>query len=556
MNLALIGVVLIGGAVTFSDDVGTTFKAVHRIAAPGVPSVRAPLLGTPARYWVFFSDKAVADDALQLALDQRRNELSARALQRRALRRTAPGLLDVHDIAVPQRYVDAVAACGARVRRVSRWLNAVSVEATSDQLRAIAALPFVRGVRPLARSAGPLPRPETSPPDAGNGFDPRGVDPVFEGAAFDQLDQVGVVAAHTAGYTGAGVIIGILDTGFRRTHDAFNQTASPAHAVQVLAEYDFVDDDPVTAPEAEDHPDQHVHGTLILGVLGANYPFVLVGAAYDATFILAKTEDITQEVPLEEDQYVAGLEFIEALGGDVATSSLGYIDWYTQADLDGQTAVTTIAVNVATANGVVCCTAAGNYGHDEDPATARLIAPADAFRVLTCGSVRSTGVISGFSSDGPSADGRVKPEVLARGTSTVTVDPYGDVSLVTASGTSLSTPVVAGVAALVVQAHPDWTVDKVRRALFHTANDFLANADYDATYVRGYGIVSAMEAILFVHSDINGDDLADGDDIAPFMSALAGLNADADQRRRADVNADGVVDTADVPVFVADLLGG
>lgn len=113
---------------------------------------------------------------------------------------------------------------------------------------------------------------------------------------------------------------------------------------------------------------QHWHGTAILGTIGAYKPDTLIGGAYDAAFYLAKTEDITREEPIEEDFYVAGLQWIEANGADLATSSLGYIDWYTQDDLDGETATTTIAVNIATANGLACCTAAGNGGHDNAPA--------------------------------------------------------------------------------------------------------------------------------------------------------------------------------------------
>lgn len=130
MNLALICVVLLSGAVAFSDDESVNRPAVRTCdeksqchALPIIPVSR------PDRCWVFFTDKAVTDEtALNRALEARRAELSPRALQRRALRRTAPGLLDIHDLPVPQRYIDAVANTGARVRRVSRWLNAVSVD--------------------------------------------------------------------------------------------------------------------------------------------------------------------------------------------------------------------------------------------------------------------------------------------------------------------------------------------------------------------------------------------------------------------------------------------
>ncbi|MEE8171050.1 MAG: S8 family serine peptidase, partial [Phycisphaerae bacterium] len=279
------------------------------------------------------------------------------------------------------------------------------------------------------------------------------------------------------------------------------------------------------------------------------------GAAFDASFLLAKTEDTTQEVQAEEVQFVAGLEWIEVGGADLATSSLGYIDWYTPADLDGQTAVTTIAVNVATQNGLVCVNAAGNGGNDADPATLRLIAPADAFEVLSCGAVDSAGLTAFFSSDGPSFDGRVKPEVLARGLDTNTVSATSDSALAAVSGTSLSTPLVAGATALIIQAHPNWTVDRIRRALFHTADRFSVDGTFDPLFIRGYGIIDVWAAINFVHGDIDGDGTADGDDVEPFVRALLDVNPNTDQVRRSDVNADGAVTVDDVSIFVNDLLG-
>jgi len=519
---------------------------------PVIPAAFRRDIGTTPtgtfRVWVFFTDKNIRSTAeYEAALAARKGELSQRALHRRSLRRTAPGLLDHRDLAPAREYVTVVCDTGVGLRRQSRWLNAVSVEATPQQIEAMARLLFVRRIKRLAHAAVRPPLPA-----APHGSGPRDGDPPWYGQSYDQLHQINVVAAHNAGYTADGILIGILDTGFRRTHDAFNQ---PGHVVNIVDEYDFVDDDDNTAPELGDPEGQHDHGTYILGTLGAYHPNILMGGAYDAAFLLAKTEDITQEVPEEEDQYVLGLEWIEANGADMATSSLGYIDWYDQSDLDGQTATTTVAVNTATANGLFCCTAAGNSFHDSDPGTSHLIAPADAFEVLTCGAVYDDGWIVYFSSDGPTADGRVKPEVLARGYDTRTVAPWNNTDIVGVDGTSLSTPLVAGAVALILQAHPDWTVDKVRRSLLHTAEDFMADATYDPYYVRGYGILDAMAAIEFVHSDIDDSGAANGEDVRPFVEALLGTNPDPDETRRADINADGAVDMDDIPVFISDLLG-
>jgi serine protease AprX len=461
------------------------------------PTLLKRFAGTaePVKTWVFFADKAVnSPGEYRAAIAAVAENYNRRAICRRQMRGPAARggeLFSHYDLPVPQAYIDAVTQTGARLHITSRWLDAISVYATRAQADAIAALPFVDRLEAVARARRIEPvavHPEPAEPAAASGERSGRVD---YGASAAQLQQINLPALHDAGYTGQNVIIGILDTGFRRDHQAFNQSG---HVVDVIAEYDFVDDDPVAAPEPGDPSGQHSHGTMILGCIGAYFPGQLVGGAFDASFILCKTEDTTQEVPAEEDNYVAGLEFIEAHGGDMETSSLGYIDWYTQDQLDGQTAVTTIAVNISTSLGIHHCNAAGNEYHDSDPTTSSLIAPADAFQCITCGAVDSTGAIAYFSSDGPTADGRVKPEVLARGISTHTVDPYGTTGYTTADGTSLSTPLVACAVACLCSARPYWTVDQMRERLFTTADYYVAHGTFDPMYVRGYGIVDAFAA--------------------------------------------------------------
>ncbi|MHC4089029.1 MAG: S8 family serine peptidase, partial [Planctomycetota bacterium] len=494
--------------------------AVEADSAPPASTKLHPalvrLLGqttAPVKAWVFFADKGIgSQQEYDRAIQQVASTYNARAVQRRMLRgqnaRRGGGVFDEHDLPVVPAYIDAVVATGARLHVTSRWVNAVSVYATRQQLEAIAGLPCVTRLQPVARAA------RVSRPVSNEAMDeplpaPAGGDPqrsVNYGASQAQLAQINLIALHDEGYTGGDVIVGILDTGFRRTHEAFNE---PGHVVNVIAEYDFVDDDNNAAPETGDPSSQHNHGTMILGCLGSYKPGELVGGAFDASFILAKTEDTTAEYPAEEDNYVAGLEFIESNGGDMMTSSLGYIDWYTQGDLDGETAVTTIAVNVATSLGVHCCTAAGNEFHDTNPTTSHLIAPSDAFQVIACGAVNSSGTIASFSSDGPSADGRVKPEVLARGVSTHTVSPSSNTSYTTADGTSLSTPLVACAVACLIQANPQWTVDQMRDHLFFTADDYVANGTFDPLYIRGYGVINAFAA----YADCNINEIPDECDV-------------------------------------------
>jgi subtilisin-like proprotein convertase family protein len=457
------------------------------------PAMRSLLEDDPGphRVWIFFADKGLAGRAArEAAIAGVAASYDPRAVERRRLRgrHAVEGgpLFDVRDLPVHEPYVDQVASTGAKVRIRSRWVNAVSAVATSRQIDAIAALPAVTKIQPVARSK----RPELG--EARQAALPEGTAESLTldyGSSTDQLTQINLIALHEAGYTGEGVIVGVLDTGFRRDHTAFNQ---PGHEIEVIAEYDFVDDDPDTSNQTGDPSSQHDHGTKILGTLGSYYPGELVGGAYGASFALAKTEDTTGEYPAEEDNYVAGLEFLEANGVDMTTSSLGYIDWYTQADLDGETAVTTIAINAASDAGVHTVTAAGNEYHDSNPATSSLIAPADAFSIITAGAVTSSGSIASFSSDGPTADGRVKPELLALGSGTATISSTSTTGFTTADGTSLSTPLVAAAVACLIQAHPSWTVQDMREALFLFANYDPGGLGFDPEYVRGYGIVDAM----------------------------------------------------------------
>jgi hypothetical protein len=497
-------------------------------------------MGAQPRHWVYLADKgfesaaheAAAVAGLPLSADPR-------AVARRERRRSVPGLFDARDLPVAARYESAVAATGARVHQRSRWLNAVSVEATPEQLAAISALPGVTRVVPVR--GGRVDRPQETTLTPGD-FGSRD----FYGASSAQLTQIGVPTVHSRGARGEGVVIGILDTGFVTTHTAFN---APGRPLDVIASYDFVRNDANVAIEPSDHPDQHRHGTWILGCIGAYWPDTLVGGAYNASFVLCKTEDYASETQVEEDNYVAGLEFAESFGADVCTSSLGYIDWYTQADLDGATAVTTIAVNIATANGVVCVTAAGNEGHDGNPATSSIIAPADALEVITCGAVDEFGNMAGFSSDGPTADGRVKPEVLARGVNTLTVSSRSNTDLGQVSGTSLSTPLVAAAVACIVGEHPCWTVGQIRTSLFGTAS---RGGVSDPVFVEGFGIINAaaVPGAATCPGDFNDDGFLDFFDYDAYVTCFE--TEVCPPCRSADHNRDGFADFFDYDDYVRD----
>ena len=176
-------------------------------------------------------------------------------------------------------------------------------------------------------------------------------------------------------------------------------------------------------------------------MLAGYAPGNLIGPAFKSEYLLAKTEIMAEEIQQEEDNYVAALEWGEALGADIACASLGYLDWYTYNDLDGNTATTTIAVDIASNLGVLCVNSAGNEG--DDP-WYYIITPADADSVISVGAVLQNGEIANFSSRGPTYDGRIKPEVCAQGASTYCIRSNTENSYRTASGTSFSAPLSCG----------------------------------------------------------------------------------------------------------------
>ncbi len=436
--------------------------------------------------WVEFTDKGIeSDEQRRQLLRELEREFDPRSLERRRARRTLPGLFDEHDLPVVPAYLEAVAATGAELMAVSRWLNGVAVRATADEIEQIEALPGVRAVHDAH-----VPDPE------GPFSDRREADHQIDrsrlagsagyyGRSSSQLSQLGLDRLHRAGFTGQGVIIGVIDTGFEIEHEVFTH---PDHPLRVRAQWDFIFNDGVTSSEPGDPPFHNLHGTYVLGTMAACLPGELVGSAPEAEYILCRAEYSAEEFSLEERWFVAALEFAEAHGADLITSSCVLYTGYEQDQLDGKTSIMARGWTLAVGNGVIGLQGAGNWGHDDDPATSTLMPPADAFGVIACGAVDTTGAAAPFSSDGPTADGRSKPDVLACGDFVWTVSLGAADGYVTAAGTSMATPIMAGGLACLLQANPDWTVAELKDALFQTGDYYREHGRTDPLFVRGYGI--------------------------------------------------------------------
>ncbi|HTH65931.1 MAG TPA: S8 family serine peptidase [Gemmatimonadales bacterium] len=340
-----------------------------------------------------------------------------------------------------QRLRDA----GAVPRVTSRWLHAVSALAPTQTLAALGRERWLRRIQPLGRwrhaaSRGLVDEWVVRAPDTCA----AGGDPTY-GPSEMPYRQLHLRPLADAGVNGAGVRIAILDAGFN--------TLDPGFAgVTVTAQHDFVFGDTVVRDQPNDQPGAQFHGTAVWSLFAGFVPGRLVGIARGASYLLAKTEDIRSETRVEEDNYVAALEWADSIGVDIVSSSLGYLSFdngfsYTPAQLNGDVAVTSVAADSAAARGILVVTAAGNGG----PGFRTLVTPGDAHSVITAGAEDSLGSITGFSSRGPTADGRLKPDLTAPGLD-VCADANG--SLGRLAGTSFATPLLAASAALVKQLHP------------------------------------------------------------------------------------------------------
>jgi serine protease AprX len=469
--------------------------------APGriAPSVATWLEDAPPgdylALWVFLTDKGVRASAdVEAVLARIAAHYDAGAVERRL--RARPGRpFDESDLPLYGPYVEALKSEGVQFRTFSKWLNAVSIVASADQVRRIAGLPFVSSMRRVSGRAGG-PEPVTWD-EVG-----KGVGALYQyGQAYRQLAQIQVPQLHDEGYTGTGVKVAIFDTGFWRDHEVFAN-------LTVVAEHDFINNDDSTANQAGDPAGQHDHGTMCLSLLAGNKPGTMVGPAFNADFILAKTEDIADERPIEEDWWIAAAEWADSLGAQVISSSLGYTDWYTYADMDGNTAPITIAADMAAANGIVVVNAAGNSGASS---WKYIGAPADGDSVISVGAVDSLGVRASFSSQGPTYDGRIKPTIMAMGRADYVADPSGPTSYRRGSGTSFATPLTAGAIALILEKHPEWLPGNVIEAITATGT---RASNPDTLY--GWGILQAYAASNYVPSGVGpGGSLASGLKVYP-----------------------------------------
>lgn len=407
-------------------------------------------------------------------------------------------------MARPQHDLSNVASLvqqsGGTIRHRSNWLHAVSAELDPSAFAAVRMSPLLQHLQPVARFVGPS-RLEGTPVSMLARASSQTANDSTYGPSAMPFRQLNLFPLVNHGIQGAGVRIAILDTGFETEHPAFAD-------VSVVAQHDFIFGDSVVRNEATDVSTASRHGTEVWSLLAAGLPTQIVGIAPEADYLLAKTEDVRSETRVEEDNYVAALEWADSIGVDIITSSLSYMQFdegfsYSYSDLNGDVAVTTIAADSAVARGIIVLTAMGNDGGS---GFRSLSTPADGDSVIAVGAEDSLGTLAGFSSRGPTADGRIKPDLTAPGQSVFVVNPTVTSGFARVNGTSFSTPIVAGAAALIRELHPFISPMDLLEALKNSASNRETpdssygwgrpDATVAATFARGFQLASPADSNL------------------------------------------------------------
>jgi hypothetical protein len=421
--------------------------------------------------WVYFNDKPDAAFYLSNPLQM----LTQSSLDRRTTQGIA---LDNTDVPISQNYIDQVVASnGITVMAKSKWLNALHIRGSQSDIQALNSLPFVNRIEFADRNLNS----RSSSNSSTNNI--QAVNKQLEvlvdynyGGSSNQIQMLNGHFLHQQDYTGLGKIIAVMDAGFPGV-----DTASPFQRLrdnnQILGGYNFPDRNTSFYTRGS-------HGTNVLSCMGGYVDNQLVGTAPDAQYYLFITEDVNSENPVEESYWVEAAEMADSLGVDVINTSLGYFAYdnpnysYTYADMNGTKAFISRGADMAFSKGMICVTSAGNSGATSEP---HIATPADASTTLTIGAVDASENYVSFSSIGPSSDGRVKPDVCAKGLSATVSNTSGGIT--TASGTSFSSPIMAGMVASFWSAVPNMTNAQVVQFVKQSA-DLYSNP----TVFKGYGV--------------------------------------------------------------------
>lgn len=367
------------------------------------------------------------------------SSLSREALERRKFH-LGSNFISLVDAPIYEPYIKEIEKI-ANIHLKLRWKNYLVVNTTSENASIIKDLPFVNDVHIAYKKI-------ITETDIFNNINYKQTYEFIDNTGFSKrpIQILNADKLHKLGLDGNGVIIGIIDSGFEIDNsDAFEST-------EILDKFDFIQNDRNTSNEFGESSQQSLHGTMVLSLIGGYKIGKILGIAPKAKFLLAKTELITSENRIEEDMYAAAVEWMEAKGVDIINTSLSYYqydilnDQYNYSEMDGKTTIVAQAANMAVSKGVIFFTSAGNSG----PNPQTIGSPADSPDLITVGAMKGDSlVVTAFSSRGPNGIGEIKPDIIAPGFKLLAAGIHNN--YIFQSGTSFSSPIVAGAMALILQ---------------------------------------------------------------------------------------------------------
>jgi hypothetical protein len=451
----------------------------------GISSVDILAQVSPNHYLINLTDK----NNSPYSLDKPEAFLSKRAILRRQKYHIP---YSENDLPVNPTYIDSIKALGLQVVNISKWFNSLTIYSKDtllidslDKISFIKSVGLNKKMKTIRTSEEIKPATEIK---AKEHTKIDSTDYYFYGDAFRQIEMLQGNLLHKEGYRGENMFIAVLDAGFYKVDElpAFDSIRANN---QIIGVYDFVDKDTIVY-------DASSHGMQVLSTMAANMPGLMVGTAPKASYLLLRTEQTASEYIIEEHNWVAAAEYADSLGVDMITTSLGYNNFddnsqsHTYKDMDGNTAMITIAADLAASKGILVVSSAGNEGFS---AWKYIAAPADADSILSIGAVTPEEDIAFFSSLGPTYDRRIKPDVCAMGMPATVSGSNGSISA--SNGTSFSGPIMAGMVACLWQAHPELNNMQIINAVKRSANRY---SQPDTIY--GYGIPNFYAAHIYLNT--------------------------------------------------------
>lgn len=423
---------------------------------------------------VFFKDKSGTSYNISAPLQF----LSQRAIDRR-IRQGVDITSD--DLPVNDAYIDGVKNAGAEIYFPTRWMNGVLVQCDAAVLGALENLTYVDHVEFVAPNSKLLKSGRRK-------VDLKTKSSKVATKTQAQLQMIGLDEMQQAGYKGETIYIGIFDSGFLGVNSTEPfQHIFDENRIDQNTSKDFV-------YNSSDVFQYDEHGTEVFSVIAAYQENYFTGGSYEANYQLYVTEDVNSEYRIEEYNWLFAAERADSAGVDIINSSLGYYDFddasmnYPKSAMDGKTTVITRAAQFAADRGIIVVCSAGNEG---GVAWQIITAPADAKDVLAIASVNIAGQRSGSSSIGPAADGRIKPDVAAMGVNTSVIKPDGNSG--SASGTSLSSPLITSLVAGVWQRYPELSNKEIMNVIRSSASQ-ASNPDN----FLGYGIPNFKAVVNYL----------------------------------------------------------